>query len=866
MSAAVEDIEELLGPDHGGGDDAASLRHSATAVAGRHRHKQRPTRDTKQPVLHCEAENVAAADGETDHFLPGTARVWVKTWGCSHNTSDAEYMAGMLAAHGYDVRLGGADDGPDGGGDADLWLLNSCTVKGPSEASFSGAIRKAVAKGRKVVVAGCVPQGGGAPGGKDSADAVWDGLSVVGVQQIDRVVEVVEETLKGNTVSLLRDRPAVTAGLSSMDGGNNGASTDELELRRRRRRAGGAPLALPKVRRNPLVEIVPINTGCLNQCTYCKTKHARGDLGSYDPEEIWARVEGVVDEGVREIWLTSEDTGAYGRDIGVSITDLLWGIVRILDSHPESETMLRVGMTNPPYILDHLDEIVKILSHPRVYSFLHVPVQSGSDKVLHDMRRLYTVDEFCEVVDALRGRVDGGCTVATDVICGFPTESDEDFEDTMRLLRKYEFPILHISQFYPRPGTPAARMQRVPSDVVKSRSRAATTLFNSYTPHIGCEGHTLRVLPTEVSSDGRFYVAHDKLYRQVLVPLDPRLLGHWITVRVVRTGKFFLEGEVLEGPAADAPPLPGAASSITAADSTARRPVGVVRRGRRRATQGTAGDSIEVLSDPVVGVAGATRRHVGRTVDGWTRVAVTATVAAITTYTGWKCGLGLREDGYAEPVAAGFVGQENAREAAGVVVDLIRSKKMAGRAVLLAGAPGTGKTAIALALSQELGPKVPFCPMVGSEVFSSEIKKTEVLMENFRRAIGLRIKEVKEVYEGEVTELTPEETENPLGGYGKTVSHVIIGLKTVKGTKQLKLDPVIYESLQKEKVSVGDVIYIEANTGAVKRVGRSDAYATEFDLEAEEYVPLPKGEVHKKKEIVQDVTLHDLDIANARPQ
>ncbi|KAF9973967.1 RuvB-like protein 1 [Actinomortierella ambigua] len=229
-------------------------------------------------------------------------------------------------------------------------------------------------------------------------------------------------------------------------------------------------------------------------------------------------------------------------------------------------------------------------------------------------------------------------------------------------------------------------------------------------------------------------------------------------------------------------------------------------------------------------------------------------------------GLGLREDGYAEPIAAGFVGQEQAREACGVVVDLIKSKKMSGRALLFAGAPGTGKTAIALAISQELGPKVPFCPMVGSEVYSSEIKKTEVLMENFRRAIGLRIKETKEVYEGEITELTPEETENPLGGYGKTISHVLIGLKTIKGTKQLKLDPSIYESIQKEKVTVGDVIYIEANTGAVKRVGRSDAYATEFDLEAEEYVPLPKGEVHKKKELVQDVTLHDLDVANARPQ
>jgi RuvB-like protein 1 (pontin 52) len=204
-------------------------------------------------------------------------------------------------------------------------------------------------------------------------------------------------------------------------------------------------------------------------------------------------------------------------------------------------------------------------------------------------------------------------------------------------------------------------------------------------------------------------------------------------------------------------------------------------------------------------------------------------------------------------------------QAAGIVVELIRSKKMAGRALLLAGAPGTGKTALALGIAAELGPKVPFCPMVGSEVFSSEVKKTEVLMEHFRRAIGLRIKETKEVYEGEVVTLLPEETENPLGGYGKTVAHVVIGLKTAKGVKTLKLDPSIYEGLQKERVALGDVIYIEAATGHVKRVGRCDAFATEYDLEAEEYVPLPKGDVHKKKEIVQDVTLHDLDAANAKP-
>lgn len=120
-----------------------------------------------------------------------------------------------------------------------------------------------------------------------------------------------------------------------------------------------------------------------------------------------------------------------------------------------------------------------------------------------------------------------------------------------------------------------------------------------------------------------------------------------------------------------------------------------------------------------------------------------------------------------------------------------------------------------MAVSHELGSKVPFCPIVGSEVYSTEVKKTEVLAESFRRAIGLRIKETKEVYEGEVTEMTPSESENPLSGYGKTISHVVVGLKSVKGTKQLRLDPSIYEAMLKEKIVVGDVIYIE-HSGAVK--------------------------------------------------
>ena len=120
------------------------------------------------------------------------------------------------------------------------------------------------------------------------------------------------------------------------------------------KKIGGASLLLPKIRKNPLVEIISINTGCLNQCTYCKTKHARGELGSYPPEEIIARAQQSFQEGVCEIWLTSEDTGAYGRDIGTSLPELLKQLVEVI---PDG-CMLRLGMTNPPYILEHLEVLM----------------------------------------------------------------------------------------------------------------------------------------------------------------------------------------------------------------------------------------------------------------------------------------------------------------------------------------------------------------------------------------------------------------------------------------------------------------------------------------------------------------------------
>lgn len=452
-----------------------------------------------------------------DSIIPGTQKIYIKTWGCSHNNSDGEYMTGQLAAYGYKIT--------EDSGAADLWLLNSCTVKNPSEDNFRNAVKKAQELDKHLVVAGCVPQG-------QPRHQIIKGISVIGVQQIDRVVEVVEETLKGHTVRLLGQKKV--AG----------------------KKSGGAPLDLPKIRKNPLIEIIAINTGCLNQCTYCKTKHARGDLGSYQPEEIVARAKQAFEEGVVELWLTSEDTGAYGRDIGVTLPELLWQLVEVI---PEG-AMLRIGMTNPPYILEHLEEMAKILSHPRVYSFLHVPVQSASDSVLADMKREYCADDFRNVVDFLKEKVPG-VTIATDIICGFPTETWEDFQETVALVEQYKFPSLFINQFYPRPGTPAARMKRLPTEEVKRRTREISKVFHSYQPYDHKVGERQAVLITEDSKDGAHFVGHNKYYDQVLIhKSEGDLMGKMVHVEILSAGEHFQMARMLHEMAVQSPgsvePLP----------------------------------------------------------------------------------------------------------------------------------------------------------------------------------------------------------------------------------------------------------------------------------------------------------------------
>ncbi|EDX07481.1 threonylcarbamoyladenosine tRNA methylthiotransferase [Drosophila simulans] len=488
----VDDIEDLISADDVKPRERYENKKTVTVRAKKRaqiRLESQEEEDKPKPKIH-------------ESVIPGTQKVFVKTWGCAHNNSDSEYMAGQLAAYGY--RLSGKEE-------ADLWLLNSCTVKNPSEDTFRNEIKSGMQNGKYVVVAGCVPQG--AP----KSDYL-NGLSVIGVQQIDRVVEVVEETLKGHSVQLLQNKKKVHG-----------------------RRVAGAPLSLPKVRKNPLIEIISINSGCLNQCTYCKTKHARGDLASYPPEEVVERARQSFAEGCCEIWLTSEDTGAYGRDIGSSLPELLWKLVEVI---PEN-CMLRVGMTNPPYILEHLEEVAKVMQHPRVYSFLHVPVQSGSDSVLGEMKREYCRQDFEHVVDFLRERVPG-VTIATDIICGFPTETEDDFEETMTLCAKYRFPSLFINQFFPRPGTPAAKMERIPANLVKKRTKRLTDLFYSYEPYAERVGEIYTVLVTEVSHDKLHYVGHNKSYEQVLLPMRDNLLGTRVNVRITSASKFSMVGEILD--------------------------------------------------------------------------------------------------------------------------------------------------------------------------------------------------------------------------------------------------------------------------------------------------------------------------------
>jgi TBP-interacting protein len=226
-------------------------------------------------------------------------------------------------------------------------------------------------------------------------------------------------------------------------------------------------------------------------------------------------------------------------------------------------------------------------------------------------------------------------------------------------------------------------------------------------------------------------------------------------------------------------------------------------------------------------------------------------------------GLGLDERGKAKFAADGLVGQLRAREAAGLVVKMAREGRLSGKAVLLAGPPGTGKTAIAVAIARELGEGVPFIQLSGSEIYSAERKKTEVLMEAMRKAIGVKVREMRKVYEGEVTEINIKTGSSPYNPFIKVPQEAVITLKTTSEEKRLRVGPNVARQLVEFGISEGDVIMIDAESGRVSKIGRTKESYT-YDLEAEQIVPRPDGTVLKEKEFVYVMTLDDLDNMYAR--
>ncbi|CAH0372046.1 unnamed protein product [Pelagomonas calceolata] len=228
-------------------------------------------------------------------------------------------------------------------------------------------------------------------------------------------------------------------------------------------------------------------------------------------------------------------------------------------------------------------------------------------------------------------------------------------------------------------------------------------------------------------------------------------------------------------------------------------------------------------------------------------------------------GLGLDDCLEPRQVSQGMVGQHAARKAAGVVYKMIAEGQIAGRAILLAGKPGTGKTAIAMGLAQALGDDTPFTSIAGSEIFSLEMSKTEALTQAFRRSIGVRIMEETDIIEGEVVEI---QTDQPAAGEAAAEKTGRVTLCTTEMETVYDLGARMIEALQKEKVSAGDVISIDRASHRVTKLGRSFTRSRDYDAmgPSVRFVQCPEGELQKRKEVVHTVSLHEIDVINSRAQ
>jgi len=419
--------------------------------------------------------------------------VHIKSYGCSANTADAEIAKGVLIEDGYALV-----DTPE---EADINIIVTCVVKTPTEQKVSRELRELEASGKPLIVAGCMPKS------MDSrVNQLVPSASMVGPDDIERMAEAVHHTLNGEKVSYIDGEP-----------------TDRT--------------CLPRVRANKLVHIAPISTGCLGNCSYCIVKFARGNLYSFPAEKIVKDIIDAVADGCSEVWVTAEDTALYNHD-GVRLPELLNMITAL-----EGDFKVRVGMTTPNSLDEIMDELIDSLAHEKMYKFIHIPIQAGNDEILRSMRRKYNVQEFKDVATRLREAYPE-IGISTDIICGFPGETEEQFQDSLDIVEWLRPDVLNINRFWERPGTDAATMPgRLHGRDTKERSRRMTNLWKELAVEVGNRwlGWEGEILLTEKGKNdtkvGRNYV-----YKTVAVKTEAPL-GSFIRVKVKGAGVGFLTGD-----------------------------------------------------------------------------------------------------------------------------------------------------------------------------------------------------------------------------------------------------------------------------------------------------------------------------------
>lgn len=426
--------------------------------------------------------------------------VHIITQGCSANVADSEIMAGLLIKAGHSIA--------DSADSADIIIFNTCTVKGPTETLFRKKLKQFDELGKKVIIAGCIPQ-------SEKNKEQFTGHTIVGTYEIHNIVEAVEQTLDEKCV--------------------------ELCGRENKNR-----LNIPKIRRNPLVEIVPICHGCKGSCAYCKTKYARGDLFSYPSKDIVRQISKAVDEGVKEIWLSSQDDGAYGLDIGTNLPNLLKEIISI-----PKDFKVRIGMSNPDFIPGYIDELIECYKSEKIYKFLHIPVQAGDNQVLKDMKRNYDIETYKKIVRTMKKKIPN-ITIATDIICGYPTESSKQFESTIKLIKETKPDIINISRFWPRPGTPAAKISP-PMDAakwgaeVKYRTVKTTEFFHKIAKENNkkWKGWQGEVLVIEKGKKKDTFIGRNFAYKQVILSCKKDIIGKQVLVKIKDYSAFDLKGHIV---------------------------------------------------------------------------------------------------------------------------------------------------------------------------------------------------------------------------------------------------------------------------------------------------------------------------------